>query len=100
MGAYRALATAAGAGSTWAHEAALMAVDDWPLMRWRMRQYRHGRWGTRIVKANPKLADKIVAAVAEIGGAHRRADRGAPGHRAARSAGRLVGKSQRHQVGG
>src|SRR3984893_1248770 len=51
----------------WAHEAALMAVDDWPLMRWRMRQYRHGRWGTHIVKANPKLADKIVAAVAELG---------------------------------
>jgi uncharacterized protein YcaQ len=51
----------------WAHEAALMAVDDWPLMRWRMRHYRHGRWGTHIVKANPKLADKIVAAVAEIG---------------------------------
>jgi uncharacterized protein YcaQ len=51
----------------WAHEAALMAVDDWPLMRWRMRQYRHGRWGAHIVKANPKLADKIVAAVAEIG---------------------------------
>ena len=51
----------------WAHEAALMAVDDWPLLRWRMRQYRHGRWGTHIVKANPKLADKIVAAVAEIG---------------------------------
>jgi uncharacterized protein YcaQ len=51
----------------WAHEAALMAVDDWPLMRWRMRRYRHGRWGTHIVKANPKLADKIVAAIAEIG---------------------------------
>ena len=51
----------------WAHEAALMAVDDWPLMRWRMSQYRHGRWGTHIVKANPALADKIVAAVAELG---------------------------------
>jgi uncharacterized protein len=51
----------------WAHEAALMAVDDWPLLRWRMRQYRHGRWGTHIVKANPALADKIVAAVAELG---------------------------------
>jgi uncharacterized protein YcaQ len=51
----------------WAHEAALMAIDDWPLMRWRMGQYRHGRWGTHIVKANPKLAEKIVAAVEELG---------------------------------
>jgi uncharacterized protein len=51
----------------WAHEAALMAVDDWPLLRWRMRQYRHGRWGTPIVKANPRLADDIVAAVAQLG---------------------------------
>jgi uncharacterized protein len=51
----------------WAHEAALMAVDDWPLLRWRMRRYRHGRWGTHIVKANLELADKIVAAVAELG---------------------------------
>jgi uncharacterized protein len=51
----------------WAHEAALMAVDDWPLLRWRMRQYRHGRWGSHIVKANPQLADDIVASIAEIG---------------------------------
>jgi uncharacterized protein len=51
----------------WAHEAALMAVDDWPLLRWRMRQYRHGRWGSHIVKANPRLAERIVAAVAELG---------------------------------
>ncbi|MCV7393092.1 winged helix-turn-helix domain-containing protein [Mycobacterium paraseoulense] len=51
----------------WAHEAALMAVDDWPLLRWRMRQYRHGRWGTHVVKANPRLAGDVVAAVAELG---------------------------------
>jgi uncharacterized protein YcaQ len=51
----------------WAHEAALMAVDDWPLLRWRMRQYTHGRWGTHIVKANPQLAEDILAAVAELG---------------------------------
>jgi uncharacterized protein len=51
----------------WAHEAALMAVDDWPLLRWRMRQYRHGRWRTQVVKNNPRLADAIVAAVAELG---------------------------------
>jgi uncharacterized protein len=51
----------------WAHEAALMAVEDWPLLRWRMREYTHGRWGTEIVKKNPRLADEIVAAVAERG---------------------------------
>ena len=51
----------------WAHEAALMAVDDWSLMRWRMRDYTHGRWGTEIVKRNAKLAEDIVAAVADLG---------------------------------
>ena len=51
----------------WAHEAALMAVDDWPLLRWRMRQYRHGRWGTEIVAKNPQLVDDVVAAVTELG---------------------------------
>lgn len=51
----------------WAHEAALMAVEDWPLMRWRMREYAHGRWGTEIVKKNPQLAENILATVAEIG---------------------------------
>ncbi len=51
----------------WAHEAALMAVEDWPLMRWRMREYTHGRWGTEIVKKNPRLAENILAAVAELG---------------------------------
>jgi uncharacterized protein YcaQ len=51
----------------WAHEAALMAVEDWPLLRWRMRSYTHGRWGTHIVKKNARLADDIVAAIEEIG---------------------------------
>ncbi len=51
----------------WAHEAALMPVDDWPLMRWRMREYVHGRWGADIVKRNPALVEEVVAAVAELG---------------------------------
>ncbi|OBB74057.1 winged helix-turn-helix domain-containing protein [Mycobacterium sp. 852014-52144_SCH5372336] len=51
----------------WAHEAALMAVDDWPLMRWRMREYTHGRWGKEIVKKNAKLVDDVVSAVTELG---------------------------------
>ena len=84
----------------WAHEAALMAVDDWPLLRWRMREYTHGRWGTEIVKNNPRLADDIVAAVAELGPVDRRPDRGAPRVAEPRgSEGPVVGP-QRHQVGG
>ena len=51
----------------WAHEAALMAVDDWPLLRWRMREYEHGRWGREIVKKNARLAKDVVAAVTELG---------------------------------
>jgi uncharacterized protein YcaQ len=44
-----------------------MSVDDWPLLRWRMREYEHGRWGTEIVKKNGRLAEDIVAAVTELG---------------------------------
>jgi uncharacterized protein YcaQ len=51
----------------WAHEAALMAVEDWPLLRWRMREYTHGRWGTHIVRENPRLAHDIIDAVGELG---------------------------------
>jgi len=51
----------------WAHEAALMAVDDWPLLRWRMAEYEHGRWGREIVKKNARLAENIVTAIAELG---------------------------------
>lgn len=51
----------------WAHEAALMAIDDWPLLRWRMRQYHQGRWGKEIVAKNPQLIDDVIAAVTELG---------------------------------
>ena len=32
-----------------------------------LEQYRHGRWGSHIVKANPQLAEDIVAAIAQLG---------------------------------
>jgi uncharacterized protein YcaQ len=51
----------------WAHEAALISVTDWPLLRWRMREYVHGRWGTEIVKKNAQLVDEIVGAVTVLG---------------------------------
>jgi hypothetical protein len=51
----------------WAHEAALMSVDDWPLLRWRMREYADGRWGKEIVRKNRQLAEDVIAAVGELG---------------------------------
>ena len=51
----------------WAHEAALMAVEDWPLLRWRMREYVHGRWGVEIVRKNPRLVEAVIAAVTDLG---------------------------------
>ena len=51
----------------WAHEAALIAIEDWPLLRWRMREYTGGRWGVEVVEKNPRLADDVVSAVAELG---------------------------------
>ena len=52
----------------WAHEAALMAVEDWPLMRWRMREYVHGRWGVTSWLSNPRAGRRGGgAAVGELG---------------------------------
>ncbi len=44
-----------------------MAVDDWPLLRWRMRKYADGRWGKEIVRKNRQLAVDVIAAVTELG---------------------------------
>lgn len=53
----------------WAHEAALIPVDDWPLFRWRMDEFAGGRWRyTREVMArNAHLADDVVAVIDELG---------------------------------
>nr|AIA12326.1 Protein of unknown function (DUF1006) [uncultured bacterium] len=82
----------------WAHEAALMAVDDWPLLRWRMREYTHGRWGTHIVKNNPRLARRRRRRGHRPRPVDRRPDRGASGCRTTRQEGSVVGP-QRHQMG-
>ncbi|MGW4119217.1 winged helix-turn-helix domain-containing protein [Nocardia sp. NPDC004711] len=53
----------------WAHEAALIPVEDWPLLRWRMVQYRHGRWNgmRQVLERNPALADDVLGVVKEFG---------------------------------
>ncbi|MEU4340485.1 crosslink repair DNA glycosylase YcaQ family protein [Nocardia sp. NPDC023852] len=55
----------------WAHEAALIPVEDWPLMRWRMSQYQHGRWSgmRKVVERNPTLGKDIVDVITEVGAA-------------------------------
>lgn len=53
----------------WAHEASLLPVDDWPLMRWRMRHYEH-RYvdvAERISTSVPGLIDDVLAAVKDLG---------------------------------
>lgn len=53
----------------WAHEAALIPVDDWPLFGFRMAEYRDGRYRhTRdTMRRNRELADDVRAVIAEAG---------------------------------
>ncbi|MFI9510184.1 winged helix-turn-helix domain-containing protein [Nocardia sp. NPDC052566] len=55
----------------WAHEAALIPVEDWPLMRWRMARYERGRWEgvRRVVERNPTLGKDILDVITDIGAA-------------------------------
>jgi uncharacterized protein YcaQ len=53
----------------WAHEASLLPVADWPLMRWRMRHYEHRyvQFAERLTTSLPGLIDDVLAAVKELG---------------------------------
>ncbi len=53
----------------WAHEASLLPVADWPLFRWRMREYEQ-RYAARfasLLKNAPGLFDDVLSAVKELG---------------------------------
>ncbi|WP_344783167.1 winged helix-turn-helix domain-containing protein [Gordonia caeni] len=49
----------------WAHEAALIPVEDWPLFGWRMRQYADGRWRyTReVLQRNRSLTGDVLGVI-------------------------------------
>ncbi|MFI7193943.1 winged helix-turn-helix domain-containing protein [Nocardia nova] len=53
----------------WAHEAALIPVEDWPLLRWRMAGYAHGRWGgaRRVLDENPDLPGRVLSVIDQVG---------------------------------
>lgn len=53
----------------WAHEAALIPVEDWPAFRWRMADYQHGRWHVQVerIAERAALGQKIRALLEESG---------------------------------
>ncbi|MCX6470996.1 MAG: winged helix DNA-binding domain-containing protein [Corynebacteriales bacterium] len=53
----------------WAHEAALIPVEDWPLFRWRMDDYRYGRYGKPAAEPPERTAlrAEIARVLAETG---------------------------------
>ena len=53
----------------WAHEAALVPVEDWPLLRWRMRAREELGWRahSQAVERSPQLVDDVLAAVTTLG---------------------------------
>jgi uncharacterized protein len=53
----------------WAHEASLLPVADWPLFRWRMRDYerRLGQRYAALLGESPGLLDDVLAAVKDLG---------------------------------
>nr|WP_207839254.1 crosslink repair DNA glycosylase YcaQ family protein [Williamsia soli] len=52
----------------WAHEAALIPIEHWPLFRWRMQDYAHGRYREAVGdKKAAEVRTRILDAVSEVG---------------------------------
>jgi uncharacterized protein len=50
----------------WAHEACLLPIDAWPLMRRSMDARSHPWWGP-VIENDPALAEQVMAAIRERG---------------------------------
>ena len=51
----------------WAHEACLLAVEDYPLLRPRMAERRIHHWYGPVIDSDPALAAAVLAAIRERG---------------------------------
>jgi len=51
----------------WAHEACLLPVEDWPLLRHRMRERRTHHWWGPVIDSDPALAAHVLDEISERG---------------------------------
>ncbi len=51
----------------WAHEACLLPIEDFPLLRFRMRERRIHHWYGPVIDKDPKLARSVLSAIRERG---------------------------------
>ena len=51
----------------WAHEACLLAVEDYPLLRPRMAERRIHHWYGPVIDSDPALAEHVLGAIRERG---------------------------------
>jgi uncharacterized protein YcaQ len=51
----------------WAHEACLLPMEDFPLLRFRMRERRVHHWFGPVIDKDPALAQRVLATIRERG---------------------------------
>jgi uncharacterized protein YcaQ len=51
----------------WAHEACLLPIEDWPLLRHRMHERRTHHWWGPVIDSEPALAARILDEIRERG---------------------------------
>ena len=51
----------------WAHEACLLAIEDWPLFRYRMHELRETGWWKSLHAEHPGVRERVLGAIRERG---------------------------------